>query len=52
MYNRLVDARCPVAELTQHPVDMLRRSTHCANTKIPLPPAVFPERELLRCEYH
>ncbi|XNS91525.1 bifunctional proline dehydrogenase/L-glutamate gamma-semialdehyde dehydrogenase PutA [Vibrio cyclitrophicus] len=43
--HRLVDARCPVAELTQHPVDMLLASDTLHNTKIPLPPAVFPERK-------
>ncbi|MCT4348107.1 bifunctional proline dehydrogenase/L-glutamate gamma-semialdehyde dehydrogenase PutA [Vibrio sp. NC2] len=43
--HRLVDARCPVAELTQHPVDMLLAFDTLHNTKIPLPPAVFPERK-------
>ncbi|WP_394138520.1 bifunctional proline dehydrogenase/L-glutamate gamma-semialdehyde dehydrogenase PutA [Vibrio chagasii] len=43
--HRLVDARCPVAELTQHPVDMLLAFDTLNNTKIPLPPAVFPERK-------
>ncbi|WP_435250163.1 bifunctional proline dehydrogenase/L-glutamate gamma-semialdehyde dehydrogenase PutA [Vibrio sp. nBUS_14] len=43
--HRLVDARCPVAELTQHPVDMLLAFDALNNTKIPLPPAVFPERK-------
>ncbi|WP_215402663.1 bifunctional proline dehydrogenase/L-glutamate gamma-semialdehyde dehydrogenase PutA [Vibrio gigantis] len=43
--HRLVDARCPVAELTQHPVDMLLAFDTLDNTKIPLPPAVFPERK-------
>ncbi|KAA8602797.1 Proline dehydrogenase [Vibrio cyclitrophicus] len=43
--HRLVDARCPVVELTQHPVDMLLAFDTLHNTKIPLPPAVFPERK-------
>lgn len=43
--HRLVDARCPVAELTQHPVDMLLAFDTLHNTKIPLPPAVFPDRK-------
>ncbi|MGF1847473.1 bifunctional proline dehydrogenase/L-glutamate gamma-semialdehyde dehydrogenase PutA [Vibrio lentus] len=43
--HRLVDARCPVAELTQHPVDMLLAFDTLHNTKIPLPPVVFPERK-------
>ncbi|MEC7940916.1 MAG: bifunctional proline dehydrogenase/L-glutamate gamma-semialdehyde dehydrogenase PutA [Pseudomonadota bacterium] len=43
--HRLVDARCPVTELTQHPVDMLLAFDTLNNTKIPLPPAVFPERK-------
>ncbi|KPL97897.1 bifunctional proline dehydrogenase/L-glutamate gamma-semialdehyde dehydrogenase PutA [Vibrio splendidus] len=43
--HRLVDARCPVEELTQHPVDMLLAFDTLHNTKIPLPPAVFPERK-------
>ncbi|MEZ8302581.1 bifunctional proline dehydrogenase/L-glutamate gamma-semialdehyde dehydrogenase PutA [Vibrio splendidus] len=43
--HRLVDACCPVEELTQHPVDMLLAFDTLHNTKIPLPPAVFPERK-------
>ncbi|MGB1319902.1 MAG: bifunctional proline dehydrogenase/L-glutamate gamma-semialdehyde dehydrogenase PutA [Vibrio gallaecicus] len=43
--HRLVDARCPVAELTQHPVDMLLAFDTLNNTKIPLPSQVFPERK-------
>ncbi|USD43474.1 bifunctional proline dehydrogenase/L-glutamate gamma-semialdehyde dehydrogenase PutA [Vibrio sp. SCSIO 43135] len=42
--HRLVDARCPVATLTQHPVDMLLKFDTLNNAKIPLPPQVFPER--------
>ncbi|EGA71709.1 bifunctional proline dehydrogenase/pyrroline-5-carboxylate dehydrogenase [Vibrio sinaloensis DSM 21326] len=43
--HRLVDARCPVETLTQHPVDMLKAFDTLNNTQIPLPPAVFPERK-------
>ncbi|CAK4075089.1 bifunctional proline dehydrogenase/L-glutamate gamma-semialdehyde dehydrogenase PutA [Vibrio sp. 16] len=43
--HRLVDARCPVESLTQHPVDMLKAFDTLNNTQIPLPPAVFPERK-------
>lgn len=43
--HRLVDARCPVESLTQHPVDMLNAFETKNNTSIPLPPAVFPERK-------
>lgn len=42
--HRLVDARCPVETLTQHPVDMLLAFDTLNNNKIPLPPQVFPER--------
>ncbi len=43
--HRLVDARCPVSTLTEHPVDMLLRFDTLNNAKIPLPPSVFPERQ-------
>ncbi|MEF1173921.1 bifunctional proline dehydrogenase/L-glutamate gamma-semialdehyde dehydrogenase PutA, partial [Vibrio sinaloensis] len=43
--HRLVDARCLVESLTQHPVDMLKAFDTLNNTQIPLPPAVFPERK-------
>ncbi|TKF21541.1 bifunctional proline dehydrogenase/L-glutamate gamma-semialdehyde dehydrogenase PutA [Vibrio genomosp. F6] len=43
--HRLVDARCPISELTQHPVDMLLSFDTLNNTKIPLPTDVFPERK-------
>lgn len=43
--HRLVDARCPVSELTQHPVDTLlgRKTLH--NTLIPLPDQIFSDRK-------
>jgi RHH-type proline utilization regulon transcriptional repressor/proline dehydrogenase/delta 1-pyrroline-5-carboxylate dehydrogenase len=43
--HRLVDARCPVDSLTQHPVDMLKAFDTLNNTQIPLPTEVFPERK-------
>ncbi|WP_076588147.1 bifunctional proline dehydrogenase/L-glutamate gamma-semialdehyde dehydrogenase PutA [Vibrio ostreicida] len=42
--HRLVDARCPVETLTQHPVDMLQAYPTLNNLQIPLPPNIFPER--------
>ncbi len=42
--HRLVDARCPVSALTQHPVDALLEFETLSNKQIPLPPAIFPER--------
>ncbi|GLT19598.1 bifunctional protein PutA [Vibrio zhanjiangensis] len=42
--HRLVDARCPIDSLTQHPVDMLRAFNTLNNTNIPLPPQIFSER--------
>lgn len=42
--HRLVDARCPIDTLTQHPVDMLLSFDSLPNNKIPLPPHVFAER--------
>ncbi|EOB3571188.1 bifunctional proline dehydrogenase/L-glutamate gamma-semialdehyde dehydrogenase PutA [Vibrio vulnificus] len=43
--HRLVDARCPVAELTKHPVEALTSFETLNNAKIPLPAAIFPERK-------
>jgi len=43
--HRLVDARCPIETLTQHPVDMLLACETLHNNKIPLPPAIFAERK-------
>ncbi|MDG3086294.1 bifunctional proline dehydrogenase/L-glutamate gamma-semialdehyde dehydrogenase PutA [Vibrio hannami] len=42
--HRLVDARCPIESLTQHPVDALLSMDTLHNDKIPLPPAIFSER--------
>ncbi|WP_375748905.1 bifunctional proline dehydrogenase/L-glutamate gamma-semialdehyde dehydrogenase PutA [Vibrio sp. HN007] len=42
--HRLVDARCPVESLTQHPVDALLSMDTLHNNKIPLPPAIFSDR--------
>ncbi|WP_086981251.1 bifunctional proline dehydrogenase/L-glutamate gamma-semialdehyde dehydrogenase PutA [Vibrio aphrogenes] len=43
--HRLVDARCPIETLNQHPVDTLMAHENYANTAIPLPPAIFPDRK-------
>ncbi|ENM5905503.1 bifunctional proline dehydrogenase/L-glutamate gamma-semialdehyde dehydrogenase PutA [Vibrio mimicus] len=43
--HRLVDSRCPVGELTQHPVDMLLAFETLNNRKIPLPTEIFAERK-------
>ncbi|WP_391091719.1 bifunctional proline dehydrogenase/L-glutamate gamma-semialdehyde dehydrogenase PutA [Vibrio sp. NH-UV-68] len=43
--HRLVDARCPIDSLTQHPVDMLLAFDSFNNTSIPLPMDIFPERK-------
>ncbi|AUI87512.1 bifunctional proline dehydrogenase/L-glutamate gamma-semialdehyde dehydrogenase [Vibrio azureus] len=43
--HRLVDARCPVSELTQHPVDVLTSFETLNNAKIPMPTGIFPERK-------
>lgn len=43
--HRLVDARCPVAELTEHPVDTLKRRSTLHNGLIPLPPQIFADRQ-------
>lgn len=42
--HRLVDARCPIHTLTEHPVDMLLAHESLNNRQIPLPPQVFNER--------
>lgn len=36
--HRLVDARCPVSALTEHPVETLQRHEIFRNTEIALPP--------------
>lgn len=43
--HRLVDARCPIDTLNQHPVDTLMAQDDYHNTAIPLPPAIFAERK-------
>jgi RHH-type proline utilization regulon transcriptional repressor/proline dehydrogenase/delta 1-pyrroline-5-carboxylate dehydrogenase len=43
--HRLVDARCPIYELTHHPVDMLKSFSTFNNDKIPLPTGIFSERK-------
>ncbi|MCK6264336.1 bifunctional proline dehydrogenase/L-glutamate gamma-semialdehyde dehydrogenase PutA [Vibrio sp. ZSDE26] len=43
--HRLVDARCPIESLTQHPVDMLLAHDTLGNKSIPLPGDVFPDRK-------
>lgn len=43
--HRLVDSRCPVGALTQHPVDMLLAFETLNNRKIPLPTEIFAERK-------
>ncbi|MFA0027095.1 bifunctional proline dehydrogenase/L-glutamate gamma-semialdehyde dehydrogenase [Vibrio breoganii] len=42
--HRLVDARCPVEDLTHHPVDTLLANETLHNDQIPLPPQIFGER--------
>ncbi len=42
--HRLVDARCPIDTLNQHPVDTLTAQQYFHNSNIPLPPAIFAER--------
>ncbi|AGH80326.1 bifunctional proline dehydrogenase/pyrroline-5-carboxylate dehydrogenase [Psychromonas sp. CNPT3] len=43
--HRLVDANCPVDELTEHPVDTLEKRSTLHNGLIPLPPYIFAERK-------
>ena len=42
--HRLVDARCPIETLTQHPVDMLLAHKTLNNRKIPLPQDIYTDR--------
>ena len=42
--HRLVDARCPIENLTRHPVDSLLAAATFYNPNIPLPLSIFPER--------
>ncbi len=39
--HRLVDARTPIADLVQHPADILRRHVVLANDRIPLPEFIY-----------
>ncbi|PSV52953.1 bifunctional proline dehydrogenase/L-glutamate gamma-semialdehyde dehydrogenase PutA [Photobacterium sp. GB-3] len=39
--HRLVDANCPIADLTQHPVDVLKQRKTLHNSLIPLPKDIF-----------
>ncbi|WP_154124883.1 bifunctional proline dehydrogenase/L-glutamate gamma-semialdehyde dehydrogenase PutA [Grimontia hollisae] len=41
--HRLVDAACPVSDLTQHPVDILTSRPTLHNPRIPMPEAIFGE---------
>ena len=43
--HRLVDARCPVSALTEHPVETLTKHESLANVAIPLPPALYANRK-------
>ncbi|MEF1305057.1 proline dehydrogenase family protein, partial [Vibrio owensii] len=43
--HRLVDARCPISELTHHPVDVLTSFETLHNGQIPMPTGIFPERK-------
>lgn len=43
--HRLVDARCPIEDLNQHPVDTLLANEHFYNPAIPLPRAIFADRK-------
>ncbi len=42
--HRLVDARCPVELLIQHPVEQLLSKSSLDNKAIPLPSSIFPDR--------
>ncbi|KJF95911.1 pyrroline-5-carboxylate dehydrogenase [Photobacterium angustum] len=39
--HRLVDANCPISDLTQHPVDVLKQRKTLHNSLIPLPKDIF-----------
>ena len=43
--HRLVDADCPIAELTEHPVDTLDSRPTLHNSLIPLPTKIFAGRK-------
>ncbi|MGO1296448.1 MAG: bifunctional proline dehydrogenase/L-glutamate gamma-semialdehyde dehydrogenase PutA [Vibrio sp.] len=42
--HRLIDARCPIDELNQHPVDALLAQPTLHNDRIALPSQIYPER--------
>ncbi|KAB2825825.1 bifunctional proline dehydrogenase/L-glutamate gamma-semialdehyde dehydrogenase PutA [Aliivibrio finisterrensis] len=43
--HRLVDANCPIDNLTEHPVDALLACPSLENQLIPLPPQIFSDRK-------
>lgn len=43
--HRLVDARCPISTLTEHPVDTLLAHKELHNPAIALPPAIYAARK-------
>ncbi len=43
--HRLVDARCPISTLTEHPVDTLLAHRELHNPAIALPPAIYAARK-------
>jgi RHH-type proline utilization regulon transcriptional repressor/proline dehydrogenase/delta 1-pyrroline-5-carboxylate dehydrogenase len=43
--HRLVDATCPIEELTEHPVTAIERQSQLFNDKIPLPLEIFEDRK-------
>jgi RHH-type proline utilization regulon transcriptional repressor/proline dehydrogenase/delta 1-pyrroline-5-carboxylate dehydrogenase len=43
--HRLVDANCPIKELTEHPVETLQGRSTLHNGLIVLPPAIFADRK-------
>ncbi len=45
--HRLLDSRCPVGALTQHPVDMLLAFETLNNRKIPLLTEILPSAKLI-----
>ena len=42
--HRLMDERCPIAALTEDPVERLRKFSSLHNANIPRPPDMFPTR--------
>jgi len=43
--HRLVDANCPIQELTEHPLETLQKRSTLHNGLIVLPPAIFTDRK-------